>query len=230
MAGLHPPALVARYRESGAWGDTTIDELFRRQVAAQPDRIAVVDPPNKAELTGGKPQRWTWRQLDAAVDRLAAALVGRGIGKGDVVAAQLPNSVDLVQTVLATVRIGAVLTPFPVQYRERELVHMCQATQANVFITCEMVRDRKLAEVASSISAQVPSLRRVLVLRGDGPAGPSAPAPGRICGTISPTSPSTPMTASRSAGPRARRRRPKVCRGVITTGWRSPGSATTRPS
>ncbi|WP_344310338.1 class I adenylate-forming enzyme family protein [Fodinicola feengrottensis] len=176
MAGLHPPALVARYRESGAWGDTTIDELFRRQVAAQPDRIAVVDPPNKAELTGGKPQRWTWRQLDAAVDRLAAALVGRGIGKGDVVAAQLPNSVDLVQTVLATVRIGAVLTPFPVQYRERELVHMCQATQANVFITCEMVRDRKLAEVASSISAQVPSLRRVLVLRGDGPAGPSAPA------------------------------------------------------
>jgi acyl-CoA synthetase (AMP-forming)/AMP-acid ligase II len=176
MTGLHPAATVARYRELGAWGDQTIDALFRERVAEAPDRLAIVDPPNKPALTGGEPQRWTWKQLDAAVDRLAAALVGRGLGQGSVVAAQLPNSVDLVQTVLATIRIGAVLTPFPVQYRERELVQMCQATQAEVFITCERVNDRKLAEVATQISTQVPSLRRVLVLRGEGPAGPAAPA------------------------------------------------------
>lgn len=176
MPGLHPPALVARYRATGAWNDDTVDSLFRARVAQTPDRLAVVDPPNKPDLTGGEPQRWTWRQLDAAVDRLAAALVTRGIGYQDVVAVQLPNSVDLVQAVLAVARIGAVLTPFPVQFRERELAHMCQATQASVFITCQRVKDRTLAEVASQISAQVPSLRRVLVLRGDGPAGPSAPS------------------------------------------------------
>jgi acyl-CoA synthetase (AMP-forming)/AMP-acid ligase II len=176
MPGLHPLPLVARYRAIGAWNDDTVDSLFRARVGEAPDRIAVIDPPNKPELTGGEQQRWTWRQLDAAVDRLAAALVARGVGHGDVVAVQLPNSVDLVQAVLAVARIGAVLTPFPVQFRERELAHMCQATQASVFITCQRVNERKLAEVASQISAQVPSLRRVLVLRGDGPAGPSAPS------------------------------------------------------
>ena len=43
--------------------------------------------PDRTALVWGE-RRWTWAELDSRVDRLAAALRARGIGKGDRVLVQ----------------------------------------------------------------------------------------------------------------------------------------------
>jgi acyl-CoA synthetase len=128
---LHPEERVADYTAKGWWTDDTMDGLFRSQVARQPDRLAVVDPLNKASEV----RRLTWAELDDEVDRLAAALVGRGLGPGDVFAVQLPNSVELVAAYLAAWRAGVIVTPFPVQFRAHEIDTMLTMTGASLFVS-----------------------------------------------------------------------------------------------
>jgi len=55
---------IAQYTADGWWGDRTIDDVFRTNVAAHADREAVVDPPNRTEIIDGAPQRLTYRELD----------------------------------------------------------------------------------------------------------------------------------------------------------------------
>ncbi|MHB8671027.1 MAG: class I adenylate-forming enzyme family protein [Acidimicrobiales bacterium] len=135
---LHPPERVAEYTARGWWSEETIDGLFRARVAERPDALAVVDPPNKE----GAPLRWTWTDLDDAVDRLAAALRAGSVGPGDVVGVQLPNSVELVAAFLAIVRLGAVVCPFPVQFREHELGQLGRLAGLGMFITNPTLRPR----------------------------------------------------------------------------------------
>jgi fatty-acyl-CoA synthase len=54
---------------------------------------------------------WTWAELDARVDALAAAFTHAGLGRGDAVMLHAPNSRDYLTVVFATWRIGAVITP-----------------------------------------------------------------------------------------------------------------------
>lgn len=151
----HPPEQAADFVELGWWSGDTIDALLRARVAEFGDRLALADPPNLAELTGHQPQRWTWTELDTQVDTLAAHLLSLGVRAGDVVAVQLPNCVQLVRSLLAIVRIGAIATPFPTAYREHELVPMCRQTGVAVFLTTERVGERSLVEQAALAARQV---------------------------------------------------------------------------
>ncbi|WP_329425704.1 acyl--CoA ligase [Streptosporangium sp. NBC_01495] len=135
MKRLHTQERIDRYTAGGWWTGDTIDQLLRAQVSARPGALAIADPPNKADLLPGEIKRLTWSELDTEVDRVAGVLRGRGIGPGDVVAVQLPNSVELAVTFLAVVRVGAVVTPFPVQYREYELNQLCALAGAVIFVT-----------------------------------------------------------------------------------------------
>ncbi|MGJ6963400.1 class I adenylate-forming enzyme family protein [Streptosporangium sp. G11] len=135
MKRLHTQERIDRYTAGGWWTGDTIDQLLRAQVSARPDALAIADPPNKADLLPGEIKRLTWSELNAEVDRVAGVLRGRGAGPGDVVAVQLPNSVELAVTFLAVVRVGAVVTPFPVQYREYELNQLCALAGVMIFVT-----------------------------------------------------------------------------------------------
>ena len=78
-------------------------------LAALPDERAASHP-RGACLADGR------RELDneafaAEVRRMSSAFVGMGVGRGDVVAAVLPNSVELVMVMFAAWRLGAALTP-----------------------------------------------------------------------------------------------------------------------
>ncbi|MBP2325939.1 acyl-CoA synthetase (AMP-forming)/AMP-acid ligase II [Kibdelosporangium banguiense] len=149
--GLHPADRVAEYTSRGWWADETIDSLFTKQVAARPDALAVVDAPNKPTLAGLPAARWTFAELDAEVDRIGAALRRHGVRPGDVVGVQLPNIAELVATFLAIVRIGAVASPLPVQFREHELTTLPRIANFSAFVTAATVGDRKAAEIISGL-------------------------------------------------------------------------------
>ena len=113
----------------------TIDDAIRQAVERWPDSLALADAPNRGEIVGGSPMRLTWRELDNAVDNLSESLVRIGAGSGTKVAIQLPNVAELVLTILACGRIGAVAVPFPIQHRRHELNHGLRAAGAGVFVT-----------------------------------------------------------------------------------------------
>jgi acyl-CoA synthetase (AMP-forming)/AMP-acid ligase II len=78
-------------------------------LAALSDQRAASDPGGSCLADGG-------RELDnatfaAEVRGMSSALVELGIGRGDVVAVVLPNSIDLVTVMFAAWRLGAALTP-----------------------------------------------------------------------------------------------------------------------
>ena len=53
----------------------TLDGLFRRVLARQPDALALVDPLNKQRVTGQAPKRLTFAQADQAISALAARFI-----------------------------------------------------------------------------------------------------------------------------------------------------------
>lgn len=161
---LHSSERIATYLANGWWTRDTIDGLLRTQVAAQPDAVAIVDPLNKADLLPTAHKRLTWAELDAEVSRVANVLHAEGVAPGDAVGVQLPNSVELAVTFLAIVRLGATVTPFPVQYREYELAQLCPLAQITLF-------------VASTGNDRIPEGTKVLQWGGtlDAASAPQAP-------------------------------------------------------
>ena len=127
--GLHPAERVLAYREAGYWNDDMIDALLRERVRQHGDIPAIVDPLNRDALMDGPVRSLTWPQLDEQVSRLAQVLLEAGIGPGNVVGVQLPNTVEIAVAFLAIVRIGAIVAPFPVQYRAWELTHLSNVAQ-----------------------------------------------------------------------------------------------------
>jgi acyl-CoA synthetase (AMP-forming)/AMP-acid ligase II len=123
-----------KYRAEGWWGDQTLADLFFANAAAHPDRLALVDAPNRADFAFGDSQRQTYAQLQAEVERLAGALIAAGIGKDDVIVIQLPNISEFVALYFAAATIGAIVSPVAVQYRSHELSTMFGIVEPKAFI------------------------------------------------------------------------------------------------
>jgi len=130
-----PDERVAAYRESGWWRGVTVDALFRQAVAARGAEEALADAPNRAALGGAPPRRLSFLQVDSEVDRLCAVLARHGVGRGDIVATQLPNFVEGVVAFLACARMGAILSPIAMTYREHELGQILSSLHPKAVIT-----------------------------------------------------------------------------------------------
>ena len=115
------PDRIEQLTDDGLWGADTLHSLLATQVASRPDALAVADQPNKASLTGSAPVRLTFAQLDTASDALAAQLLQHDLGAGSRIMVQLPNVSELVVCFFAASKLGAVISPLPVQYGEHEI-------------------------------------------------------------------------------------------------------------
>ena len=158
--GLHPAARVREYREAGYWNDDMIDALLRERVERDGDIPAIVDPLNRDALMDGPVRELTWPQLDEQVSRLAQVLLDEGVTAGDVVGVQLPNTVEIAVAFLAIVRIGAIVAPFPVQYRAYELTHLSHVAQAKMFITASRIGQRQAAAEIAGLRDEYPVAAR----------------------------------------------------------------------
>ena len=169
--GLHPAERVRHYRQLGYWNDDMVDALLRERVREFGDITAIVDPLNRDTLMDGPARSLTWPELDEQVSRLAQVLLDQGAGPGDVVGVQLPNTVEIALAFLATVRIGAIVAPFPVQYRSWELTHLSNVAQVKLFITAARIGKRAAAAELAALRPQIPTLAAVAAFGPDLPDG-----------------------------------------------------------
>ena len=68
---------IEKYVREGWWDNKTLIGIFLDNVSRNPDRTAIVDPPNKEALVGLKDERITYRELKERVDRLSSFLTLR---------------------------------------------------------------------------------------------------------------------------------------------------------
>ncbi|MFJ7056385.1 amino acid adenylation domain-containing protein [Streptomyces griseobrunneus] len=103
----------------------TFPELFEEQVRATPDAVAVYD--HELALTYG--------DLDVQANRLARALVDRGIGPERVVAIAMPKSARSVLAVLAVLKAGAAYLPLDLGYPPDRLRYLIGDARPDLVLT-----------------------------------------------------------------------------------------------
>jgi hypothetical protein len=149
----------------------TIDGLFRRVLARQPEAPALRDPLNKRRITGQAPKRLTFAEADRAILALTAHFIDAGLPANSVIAVQLPNTVEFMLTVLAAHRAGLVVVLLPLLWRQTELTMALNRTGARAIVTTGKIDGVVHADLAMNAAAEAFSIRHVCGFGDDLPEG-----------------------------------------------------------
>src|SRR5262249_18510448 len=84
---------------------------------------------------GSGVRTFTFGELNQRAARMVAALRRRGIAPGDRVAVRLSNGIEFIDLFLACIRLGAVIVPINVLYREREIAHIVADADPATIVT-----------------------------------------------------------------------------------------------
>lgn len=131
-SGLHGPPLPEP--------ETTLYEAFYQNVVKYPNTVALISTQQTSVLYGipslaihsAKCEagylRWTYQDLDRAIQRLATGLQSRGLKKGDPLVIFIPNTAEYVIATWAAYRIGCTYVPINPKglSNAREMQHMLQ--------------------------------------------------------------------------------------------------------
>ncbi|MCU0682924.1 MAG: acetate--CoA ligase [Polyangiaceae bacterium] len=141
------------------------DNCADRHAARHPERAALVWAKNEP----GAYETVTYRELAAAVGRLANALRARGVGRGDRVCIYMPMMPELVYAMLACARLGAVHSVVFAGFSASALRDRLVDSGAKVLVTAnEAPRGPKrihLKALADEAAEGLGSLQAVLVAR-----------------------------------------------------------------
>ncbi|MFB6163779.1 MAG: long-chain-fatty-acid--CoA ligase [Haloarculaceae archaeon] len=105
---------------------STLRETLELTAAKYPDRDAIVYP--------YRDQRWTYAEFDERANRLANALAELGVGHGDRVSTMLYNGSEIVLTVFACAKLGAVFNPLNYRLPAGEAEYILNDAESQVLI------------------------------------------------------------------------------------------------
>jgi hypothetical protein len=148
-------------RPAAQRGGPTLDDLFRRAVAARPDAPALIDPPDRESFTDGAPRRLTWAEADRIVSGIANLLRSLGLPAGAIVALQLANVAENVLALMGVLRAGLIAAPLPLLWRQAEACAALGHVGARVLLSCRRVGNVDHAELAMHVAAGTFAIRFV---------------------------------------------------------------------
>jgi len=83
-------------------------------------------------------QEYTFGDLDRRTNRMATVLAARGLSHGDRLAIFLSNRIEYIDLFLAATRLGVVVVPINILYREREAGHILRDSQPKALVVAGM--------------------------------------------------------------------------------------------
>jgi malonyl-CoA/methylmalonyl-CoA synthetase len=105
-------------------------DLFASSLVGQADEVAI-----EFERSNGRPATLKFGELDARSNRLAHLLTRRGVRRGDRLAVYLANRIEFIDVLLACLKLGVILVPINILYREREITHILGDATPRLVVT-----------------------------------------------------------------------------------------------
>ncbi len=134
--------------------------------AAHPDKEAIVEYGERGV------RRLTWGQLDATINRVAHALVARGVRGGGRVGLMLPNGIEYLVAQQALARIGATAVQIGYRLKPAEIAYILSNAEPVVTIVhAEYVGPMREARIISGQKSRVAGAKSagpLFVVGGDG--------------------------------------------------------------
>ncbi len=119
--------------------------------AIVPDRTAIVFE--------GK--RFSFSDLNERSNRLANALAGMGIGKGDRIAILQVNCNEYVEAYYAVAKLGAIFVPLNFRAKQNELTHMLKHSETQVLLL-----GKRYADMVKDMSKELPNIKHYICIEG----------------------------------------------------------------
>jgi fatty-acyl-CoA synthase len=169
---MHDPHIPdARHEEEvmEALSRMTVGDLFDAVASRFPDREALVDIP------GG--QRYSYRELQRTVNRLAKGFLELGIAKGEHLAIWTPNRSEYIIAEFAAAKIGAVPVSIDTNAQPQQLEYLLRQSDSQTLILAEgftggdciatirgLCPETARAEAGRLECRALPELRRVIAI------------------------------------------------------------------
>jgi acetoacetyl-CoA synthetase len=127
------------------------EHIFRGK---RDEDVAMIDSSELRELG-----TWTWGELRSETAAIRAGLVARGVGRGDRVAAYMPNIPETIAAFLATASLGAVWSSCSPDFGARSVVDRFQQIEPKVLLAVDGYRyggkDFDRREIVEAIAGEI---------------------------------------------------------------------------
>ncbi|HEX2849670.1 MAG TPA: AMP-binding protein [Acidimicrobiales bacterium] len=137
----------------------TIGANLARTVGAHPDDEALVSRHQGV--------RYTYAELDRAVDEIAAGLLSLGLEKGDRLGIWSPNCAEWVLLQYATARLGVILVNINPAYRTSELEYVLRQSSCSVLVSATTFKTSDYRSMVEEVRPSLTDLGTVIYL-GEG--------------------------------------------------------------
>ena len=130
----------------------SIASLFKQTALKLPDKVSI-------EF---EDQRVTFKEIDLSANKVANALQNIGIVKGDRVAQYMPNSLELVYSLLGNFKNGSIVVPMNINFKEQEIHHILHDSGTKAIIT-----DMERLPIVRNILDKLPDLKHIILVDGN---------------------------------------------------------------
>jgi len=154
--------------------EETIGDNFERIVARFPYQDALIEA---AAVPGEEARRWSYTKLNDDVDRVARALLARGVAKGERIGIWSPNCAEWTILQYATAKVGAVLVNVNPAYRSHELEFVVKQNGMRMLVAAPSDRNSDYTAMARQALAECPELLELVFLPDAGLPGLTAGVP-----------------------------------------------------
>jgi non-ribosomal peptide synthetase component E (peptide arylation enzyme) len=167
------PELAAEYITKGYWLNETLNSHLNNFAKTTPEASAIIH----------KNVVLTYKQLKENVDEVTNGLLELGLMKGDVVAVQLPNTLEFIISYFAITALGGIMQTIHMPYRDADIKFLLTHSKARAIICLSHFKDFNTAEVMLKIKKESQCLENIITVGESAPEGTRPFASLRIAGT-----------------------------------------------
>lgn len=144
-----------KYNTKRWWLGMTWGDMFDKATDIYPDKVGLVDDKGS----------WTYGELREKVDRLAIALVNRGIESRQWVMLQFPNWHEYVLSFFAMQKIGALTLLLIPRHNQSEINHLAALTKPVAWLVPGAYGKIDYGPIIDDVVRENPQLRHVIQVR-----------------------------------------------------------------
>jgi acyl-CoA synthetase (AMP-forming)/AMP-acid ligase II len=131
----------------------TIVEMLARNARMYPNDTALIE----LRPSQGLRKEITWKEFDERVNKIASALIARGIRKGDKVIHLMMNSINWLEAYFGIIRTGAWAVPLNFRFTSRDIKYCADIAEAKVMILGEEFTER-----VKAVRSQLPTIKEYI--------------------------------------------------------------------